>query len=144
PPGAEGGRREPPELGAPLPRLFLDHGQLDAELAEDEPDKTGVRAEGIVMKRRHDTRGLCCQAGGNKAGAVTCRHIRAPQTGWHDGLSPYRTAAGPTQLDSLREDSRPRAFPELFTARTQAARSEERRVGKECRSRWSPYRKNNR
>ena len=26
-----------------------------------------------------------------------------------------------------------------YTARHRAARSEERRVGKECRSRWSPY-----
>ena len=28
---------------------------------------------------------------------------------------------------------------ELFTERTLDDRSEERRVGKECRSRWSPY-----
>ena len=33
------------------------------------------------------------------------------------------------------------AFIKEFNARTQdqAGRSEERRVGKECRSRWSPY-----
>src|SRR3989442_5085141 len=31
------------------------------------------------------------------------------------------------------------AYHEPFTATTTAQRSEERRVGKECRSRWSPY-----
>ena len=29
--------------------------------------------------------------------------------------------------------------PEVIDAYIQAMRSEERRVGKECRSRWSPY-----
>ena len=29
--------------------------------------------------------------------------------------------------------------PEVLAAAKQALRSEERRVGKECRSRWSPY-----
>src|SRR2546422_10674552 len=32
-----------------------------------------------------------------------------------------------------------RAAPDLLLIRHQAVRSEERRVGKECRSRWSPY-----
>src|SRR5256885_10709864 len=32
-----------------------------------------------------------------------------------------------------------RALPSRGTCRSSARRSEERRVGKECRSRWSPY-----
>ena len=41
-----------------------------------------------------------------------------------------------------REDVYPRRFESLRTGKTgyqPACRSEERRVGKECRSRWSPY-----
>src|SRR2546426_10770276 len=33
----------------------------------------------------------------------------------------------------------PRSFPQRITGIIGIARSEERRVGKECRSRWSPY-----
>ena len=36
-------------------------------------------------------------------------------------------------------NSRPRRFGKSYAANMLAARSEERRVGKECRSRWSPY-----
>ena len=35
--------------------------------------------------------------------------------------------------------SRCRAYVEKFSREGKAIRSEERRVGKECRSRWSPY-----
>ena len=44
-----------------------------------------------------------------------------------------------TFADNLVEDNKIREFvkKELFSAGI--ARSEERRVGKECRSRWSPY-----
>src|ERR1017187_7285055 len=40
-----------------------------------------------------------------------------------------RTQAGPTNKEKRR----------VRTSTTSAHRSEERRVGKECRSRWSPY-----
>ena len=33
----------------------------------------------------------------------------------------------------------PARLREIFESRTDGERSEERRVGKECRSRWSPY-----
>ena len=43
-----------------------------------------------------------------------------------------------TEVDNQAEDHRLRVhFPAGL--RTDASRSEERRVGKECRSRWSPY-----
>src|SRR6266550_9159604 len=55
-------------------------------------------------------------------------------------------AAGVTVAKRLAEDLHPVANPafdpddgSLFTTRSGARRSEERRVGKECRSRWSPY-----
>ena len=42
--------------------------------------------------------------------------------------------------DLLREPSRRRAYDTSpHGRRARAERSEERRVGKECRSRWSPY-----
>ncbi len=45
--------------------------------------------------------------------------------------------------DVLRDGEWQKRFkvkPEVFTAEEKKAwRSEERRVGKECRSRWSPY-----
>ena len=36
-------------------------------------------------------------------------------------------------------DNIPRVLPDDLKVRLDANRSEERRVGKECRSRWSPY-----
>src|SRR2546422_8333179 len=36
-------------------------------------------------------------------------------------------------------DTGPPLRPEVWQAMSPSARSEERRVGKECRSRWSPY-----
>src|SRR2546430_4465383 len=46
----------------------------------------------------------------------------------------------PGALARARHDSRKRASAWLARERARAAtRSEERRVGKECRSRWSPY-----
>src|SRR2546422_10809819 len=45
------------------------------------------------------------------------------------------------QLEFDSEEAMNRAFasPERAAAREDFKRSEERRVGKECRSRWSPY-----
>ena len=38
-----------------------------------------------------------------------------------------------------REPSKKNVISEIFGSRLSTLRSEERRVGKECRSRWSPY-----
>src|SRR3712207_9469918 len=43
-------------------------------------------------------------------------------------------------LERLRDDERTELLPViLFSSSREEVRSEERRVGKECRSRWSPY-----
>ena len=42
------------------------------------------------------------------------------------------------EQEDKEEDMRLRGFGDLESTR-QRSRSEERRVGKECRSRWSPY-----
>src|SRR5436189_6147261 len=46
-----------------------------------------------------------------------------------------------SQVRNLKfeHDQRPRLFPQYLRQREVNFRSEERRVGKECRSRWSPY-----
>ena len=42
-------------------------------------------------------------------------------------------------FDTITKSERARLLGLVSTERIQAGRSEERRVGKECRSRWSPY-----
>src|SRR5258707_10858076 len=54
--------------------------------------------------------------------------VASPRSG--NGSAPIRTSSCSTSATSIRA---PRS------ASTRRARSEERRVGKECRSRWSPY-----
>src|SRR5256885_13311480 len=43
------------------------------------------------------------------------------------------------ELELLWREERPRVCQAVAAAAAQGDRSEERRVGKECRSRWSPY-----
>ena len=43
------------------------------------------------------------------------------------------------RISKLREDFKDRLANSMLTRRSYSVRSEERRVGKECRSRWSPY-----
>src|ERR1039457_5088084 len=68
---------------------------------------------------------------------------------WRDHLRPKRRGADPRSQERVRRSAAladpapaPNRFPAL-TGRVQRphshSRSEERRVGKECRSRWSPY-----
>src|SRR5215204_5882268 len=54
--------------------------------------------------------------------------------GVYDREGPAGLAGG-----SRRPHRMPRATPPEIVAEVLQARSEERRVGKECRSRWSPY-----
>src|SRR3712207_8221820 len=42
-------------------------------------------------------------------------------------------------LERLRDDERTALLPVILFSSSREHRSEERRVGKECRSRWSPY-----
>ena len=54
-----------------------------------------------------------------------------------------RFRTGAVELRNLTEELEKRGHHEEYARccfeRSRAARSEERRVGKECRSRWSPY-----
>ena len=50
---------------------------------------------------------------------------------------PFLVAAAPELF--ILTNSRCRSAPAFYTAHFSLRRSEERRVGKECRSRWSPY-----
>src|SRR2546430_6896618 len=62
-----------------------------------------------------------------------------------DGLAPTRSHGGgearsiEAQQPSMRSRVAPWAAGALVMATFVGIRSEERRVGKECRSRWSPY-----
>ena len=51
-------------------------------------------------------------------------------TGLHCSVGPFETTIEGESYDQLME---------IVTQCQKVARSEERRVGKECRSRWSPY-----
>src|SRR5258706_15722907 len=65
--------------------------------------------------------------------------------GWHTDMSYSRTVAFANVLYGIRipvRDGRPLGateFSSMHAAYDELPRSEERRVGKECRSRWSPY-----
>ena len=60
----------------------------------------------------------------------------------HEGFSKVVTAAEPLDINqALRIDVHMKvgSLTDVVRVEAQAARSGERRVGKECRSRWSPY-----
>ena len=44
-----------------------------------------------------------------------------------------------SNLDEAAKIQTPKAMKEIYSFYKEYRRSEERRVGKECRSRWSPY-----
>src|SRR3984893_15578834 len=54
------------------------------------------------------------------------------------GLSAITISAHSTEVASCTEDEQRRVM-EIAAEEVGGDRSEERRVGKECRSRWSPY-----
>src|SRR5256885_15374799 len=55
-------------------------------------------------------------------------------------LSIAATDTGPPSVERGKQKSAPKgAKPSIPKGRFPPTRSEERRVGKECRSRWSPY-----
>src|SRR2546422_6331893 len=63
---------------------------------------------------------------------ISARGRRRPTRFNSDTTTPTSSACTPRETRSRRQRSRLRAGPP-------SQRSEERRVGKECRSRWSPY-----
>ena len=48
-------------------------------------------------------------------------------------------AAAKIQIETIKIDMAIRDMEKLYSFSISRIRSEERRVGKECRSRWSPY-----
>src|SRR5260221_13298211 len=82
-----------------------------------------------------------------------CHAIRIRHSPWTSGFQRLSTGIGPLQVEDHIELQRSqcihRLLDERLILRSQTrlrglsmqpdARSEERRVGKECRSRWSPY-----
>src|SRR5256885_3107299 len=65
-----------------------------------------------------------------------------PQGGLEEGKDQRQPADGPRAARRLRSRCGPRsgdAGRSCLPHRRKVVRSEERRVGKECRSRWSPY-----
>src|SRR5688572_22947113 len=65
-----------------------------------------------------------------------CSHFGRGPVEWRHWF--LRTAV-PHQLDDTKEADRPDGADTPVAPRKLRQRSEERRVGKECRSRWSPY-----
>ena len=58
---------------------------------------------------------------------------------WADPVSPAHNHVSPRYIEKSMEET---SVPNIVTAVLadyRGYRSEERRVGKECRSRWSPY-----
>ena len=65
---------------------------------------------------------------------------RAMEAGWRAALASGRPQeAGPAFIVPLACDEGAAGLIEICGASASDLRSEERRVGKECRSRWSPY-----
>ena len=121
---------------------------LVAEMAELKASET-VDAEGIVVEANLD------KGKGSVAtvivlqGTLAKGNIVATQTSWGkiramlDDTGKQIASAGPsTPVEILGLESVPlpgESFHIFATEREASSRSEERRVGKECRSRWSPY-----
>src|SRR5688572_31067882 len=55
------------------------------------------------------------------------------------GSSPHSNTQPHIRLDPRPPPTAPRTSSHCWSSAAAATRSEERRVGKECRSRWSPY-----
>src|SRR5260370_28125677 len=73
---------------------------------------------------------------GPKPGEGPSREER--ESGFYDVLFIGTDAAGHSLRVGVKGDRDP-GYGSTSKMITEAARSEERRVGKECRSRWSPY-----
>ena len=54
-------------------------------------------------------------------------------------LSDYLDEFNLTELEYTEKDTKIKVSKNNISINSQSSRSEERRVGKECRSRWSPY-----
>src|SRR2546421_3901479 len=64
-------------------------------------------------------------------------YVREPNSNWFRGQKPGVFFTAPQVKTKEQPDTS--ALPSDFLVGYAPGRSEERRVGKECRSRWSPY-----
>src|SRR2546427_11195209 len=88
------------------------------------PHKRGENDEGTAAAPHHDSARCTHQRRGRKYADCWER----------DGSSFFRTA---DEIAAEAEQNHPTGNDQIL--KTAGTRSEERRVGKECRSRWSPY-----
>src|SRR2546427_11798302 len=120
------------DLDSPPPGLFL--RELCEDLAEGPSSGPPALRPRVEESRRGDpAAGRDRHAGPAWTGAAHDADRRVA-----DGLpgkAGDRAQAGQQALDPTDHQSRPAAVRSAALA----DRSEERRVGKECRSRWSPY-----
>src|SRR5215469_13182248 len=114
-----------------LPTLISDSPQkmrlaLDAAnaAASEEPGILGIHLEGPFLSSK-------------KPGVHDTRQIRRPSA---DEIAMMTAPRNGVLLVTLAPEVVPPGFIAQFVAAgVRVSRSEERRVGKECRSRWSPY-----
>src|SRR3712207_9299189 len=100
---------------------------MDNSLSKQATDwREGRRLRAFELKQQGWSQQRIADALGVSKGAVSQWMKRARQGG---GVQALKRQPAPGARQRLREEQR-RKLPE---------RSEERRVGKECRSRWSPY-----
>ena len=70
---------------------------------------------------------------------IRTKESQLTQRGVHSNIEPFEHLCNGTRLDSETGLVERNADVTKEQERAVSSRSEERRVGKECRSRWSPY-----
>src|SRR3972149_5485489 len=126
----------------PDDRVFAD-AVWPGQIAQDGLIEEGFRRAERWLRPQSDPRAnthtkyQALEAAGRALGRATAAVAAtlAPRTRWHSPTlrMPRAAARSSIRMPLCVRLPRPRTAPGGFT------RSEERRVGKECRSRWSPY-----
>jgi len=105
----------------------------DLAPAGDQPEAIAALAAGIERGDRFQTLLGITGSGKSFTTAAVIEKVQRPTL----VLAPNKTLAA--QLASEFRELFPKNRVEYFVSYYDYYRSEERRVGKECRSRWSPY-----
>src|SRR5574337_2028892 len=95
------------------------------------------RCESDTTERLHFIFSLSCIEEGN-GNPLQCSCLENPRDGGAWWAAVYGVAQSQTRLKQLSSSSSSK-YPDGCKSLRRLQRSEERRVGKECRSRWSPY-----
>src|SRR5256886_8923225 len=99
-------------------KIILSHGPWPAPAQADPSNRVSGKPDAIELGTR-----LFFDQRLSASGTLSCSSCHVPERNWSDYLT---RGVGMSEVD--------RNTPTLMNLR-----SEERRVGKECRSRWSPY-----